>query len=233
MSMNDYCTKLKRIADQLRDISYAVSEPSQVLNLLRGLNPRYRYVKPVITSKFPPHTFQSTRSFLILEELSFQHDSNDEAGQAFTASHSDHSGGSSSSVSSGAKDGSSAPPAQRSNNRSGHGNGGGNPRSNNRSDRRHDRNNGGGNSPSNANGNTPNTQSAPWAAGYNPWQGMVQTWPMPFRAPGAGVLGARPPFQPQQAMVAASHPSNVFDTSAFYAALPSSGVPHQPPTASD
>ena len=40
MSMNDYCTKLKRIADQLRDISYAVSELSQVLNLLRGLNPR-------------------------------------------------------------------------------------------------------------------------------------------------------------------------------------------------
>jgi len=187
----------------------------------------------VITSKFPPHTFQSARSFLIIEELSFQHDSNAEAGQAFTASHSDHSGGSSSSVSSGAKDGSSAPPAQRSNNRSGHGNGGGNPRSNNRSDRRRDRNNGGGNSPSNASGNTPNTQSAPWAAGYNPWQGMVQTWPMPFRAPGAGVLGARPPFQPQQAMVAASHPSNVFDTSAFYAALPSSGVPHQPPTASD
>jgi hypothetical protein len=31
MSMNDYCTKLKRIADQLRDIGHAVSEPSQVL----------------------------------------------------------------------------------------------------------------------------------------------------------------------------------------------------------
>jgi hypothetical protein len=40
MSMNDYCTKLKRIADQLRDIGHPVSEPSQVLNLLRGLNPQ-------------------------------------------------------------------------------------------------------------------------------------------------------------------------------------------------
>ncbi|XP_066323679.1 uncharacterized protein [Miscanthus floridulus] len=29
MSMNDYCTKLKRIADQLRDIGHPVSEPSQ------------------------------------------------------------------------------------------------------------------------------------------------------------------------------------------------------------
>jgi hypothetical protein len=44
-----------------------------VLNLLCGLNPRYRYVKPVITSKSPSHTFQSARSFLLLEELSVQH----------------------------------------------------------------------------------------------------------------------------------------------------------------
>ena len=80
MSMNDYCTKLKRIADQLRDIGHPVSEPSQVLNLPHGLNPRYRYVKPVITSKYPPHSFQSARSFLILEELSAQHDANAEAG---------------------------------------------------------------------------------------------------------------------------------------------------------
>jgi hypothetical protein len=95
LSIGDYCTKLKRIADQLRDIGHAVSEPSQVLNLLRGLNPRYRYVKPVITSKYPPHTFQSARSFLILEELSFQHDANTEAGQALTVTHGDRSTGSS------------------------------------------------------------------------------------------------------------------------------------------
>ena len=55
--MNDYYTQLKRLADQLRDIGHPVSEPSQVLNLLRGLNPRYRYVKPVITSKYPSHSF--------------------------------------------------------------------------------------------------------------------------------------------------------------------------------
>ena len=57
MSINDYCTKLKRLADKLRDIGHPVSEPSQVLNLLRGLNPCYRYVKPVITSKYSPHSF--------------------------------------------------------------------------------------------------------------------------------------------------------------------------------
>jgi hypothetical protein len=41
-----------------------------------------------------------------------------------------------------------------------------------------------------------------WVAGYNPWTGLVQTWPMSFRAPEAGVLGPRPPVQPQQAMTA-------------------------------
>ena len=69
MLINDYCTKLKRLADQLADIGHPVSEPSQVLNLLRGLNPKFRYVKPVITAKFPPHTFMSARSFLMLEEV--------------------------------------------------------------------------------------------------------------------------------------------------------------------
>ena len=54
MFVNDNRTKLKRLADKLRDIGHPVSKPSQVLNLLHGLNPRYHYVKPVITSsKYP------------------------------------------------------------------------------------------------------------------------------------------------------------------------------------
>jgi hypothetical protein len=46
LSINNYCTKLKNIADGLRDVGLPVSEPSQVLNMLRNLNP-----------KFPLHTF--------------------------------------------------------------------------------------------------------------------------------------------------------------------------------
>jgi len=60
---------------------------------------------------------------------------------------------------------------------------------------------------------------------------------MPFRVPGAGVLGPRPPFQPQQAMTVAHQsapsPGNSFDTSGLYAALQSAGVPQQPPSATD
>ncbi|XP_066341599.1 uncharacterized protein [Miscanthus floridulus] len=158
MTISAYCTKLKRLADQLRDIGHPVSEPSQVLNLLRGLNPRYRYVKPVITSKYPPHTFQSARSFLILEELSFRHDANAEAGQALTVTHGDRSNGSSNPSGHGGgigstdgNTGSSAPRNNRTNN------GGGGNRSNNRSDQRRKQGNGGGNTRS----TNSNTQTAP------------------------------------------------------------------------
>ncbi|XP_034580738.1 uncharacterized protein [Setaria viridis] len=74
LCVHDYCTKLKRLADQLRDVGHPVSEPSQVLNLLRGLSPKYRHVKPVIKSKSPPHTFRSAMSYLLLEEASDSHD---------------------------------------------------------------------------------------------------------------------------------------------------------------
>ncbi|XP_066361529.1 uncharacterized protein [Miscanthus floridulus] len=167
MSINDYSTKLKRLADQLCDIGHPVFEPSQVLNLLRGLSPKYRYVKPVITSKYPPHSFQSARFFLILEELSAQHDANTEAGQALTVTHGDNNNhGSSNSVHGGNKDGSSSSTAPRTNS-------GGNNRFNRHQDRQHGCGHGNGGA---LRSNNPNstTQSAPWAVGYNPWKGMVQ-----------------------------------------------------------
>jgi hypothetical protein len=135
-----------------------------VLNLLRGLNPKYRYVKPVITAKYPPHTFMSACSFLMLEEVSVQHDVAVEATQALTATHGDQSSG----ASSGNKEGSSSG-APRRDNRSTNGNG--NSRSNNRSDRRRGRNNGNGGG---SRSNTSNTQSGPWNVAHNPWQGLVQ-----------------------------------------------------------
>jgi hypothetical protein len=76
--------------------------------------------------------------------------------------------------------------------------------------------------------------SAPRAANFNPWTRMVQAGSMPFRAPGSGVLGPRPPFPAQQAMVAHHQPpppgsssttgAVPFDTSALYAALNIAGV---------
>jgi hypothetical protein len=69
LSITDYNAKLKEIADALRDLEQPVPEPFQVLNMLRGLNGKYRHTISTITSKQPPHTFLSACSFLLLEEL--------------------------------------------------------------------------------------------------------------------------------------------------------------------
>jgi hypothetical protein len=188
MSITQYCAKLKHLADQLRDVGHAVSEPSQVLNLLRGLNPRFRHVKPVIKAKFPPHTFMSARSFMILEELGEEHDAKADAEQALAAGHTSNAPSTGSTEASSSSGGSRGGPKNK---KRGRGSGGSN-----------NTNNSGG-------GGAPRPPSQPWAAGYNPWTGLVQAWPMPFRAPGAGVLGPRPPFQPQQAMTAAQLPPHL------------------------
>jgi hypothetical protein len=49
---------------------------------------------------------------------------------------------------------------------------------------------------------------------------MVQAWPMPFRAPGAGVLGPRPGTIPHQAYFAGGAPPYTFSQAA-----PSGGAP--------
>ncbi|XP_039815175.1 uncharacterized protein LOC120678083 [Panicum virgatum] len=227
LSIDDYCGQLKHLADILRDLGHPVSEPSQVLNLLRGLNPRYRHLKPIVTSKSPPHTFASARSFLLLEELCDKHDDKVASGQAYAAGH-----------------------GTSSNNSTNTGNGG-NSRNRSQRDKHRGANNSGSNSGgaqgtrnAGASGGQPQSgspQPLPWAAGYNPWTGLVQAWPMPFRTPGAGVLGLRPPFQPQQAMTAQHQlqlpaptvpPSSAWDQQAVLSALSSVGGPQQQPPSS-
>jgi hypothetical protein len=83
--MTQYTSHLKQLFDNLRDVGQPVTESSQVLNLVRGLNPKYRYIKPVINAKFPPHTFMSARSYLLLEEQQLEHDTKMEASTALYA----------------------------------------------------------------------------------------------------------------------------------------------------
>jgi trimethylamine:corrinoid methyltransferase-like protein len=54
LSITDYCTRLTTLGDNLHDLGQPVFDPSQVPNLLRELNPMYRHLKPVITTKSPP-----------------------------------------------------------------------------------------------------------------------------------------------------------------------------------
>jgi hypothetical protein len=69
LSITDYCAKLKSLTDNLCDVGQPISKPSQVLNLLCGLNPKYCQAISAINSRHPPHTFLSIRSHLLMEEL--------------------------------------------------------------------------------------------------------------------------------------------------------------------
>ncbi|KAF8723025.1 hypothetical protein HU200_022172 [Digitaria exilis] len=202
ISMTQYTSHLKQLADNLRDVGQPVSESIQVLNLLRGLNPKYRYVKPVISTRSPPHTFMTARSFLLLEELQLQHDAKSEVGQALYAGH----------------DGSSTNKQPKNKSKKNSGGRGGNRGGGNSSGA----NNGGsGSGHAGGGGNTGGSQSrapSPWASGYNPWTGLVQAWSVPLRAPGAG-----PPAPVDNAN------SGTWDNAALYSALQSAGVATQPP----
>ncbi|KAF0892555.1 hypothetical protein E2562_016852 [Oryza meyeriana var. granulata] len=133
----------------------------------------------------------SARSFLILEELSEQHDAKADANHALAAGHGSGNSGSTD----------QSRTASSNDNTSGAGGSRNRPQKSNKGRGRGQRsgNTGGG-------GTRPQSPAGQWTAGYNPWTGYVQAWPAPFRAPGADVLGPRPQFQPQQAMTASQIP---------------------------
>jgi len=45
LNVNDYCRKMKSMADSLRDLGEPVPDRTLVLNLLRGLNKRFDHLK--------------------------------------------------------------------------------------------------------------------------------------------------------------------------------------------
>jgi hypothetical protein len=242
MDITAYTGRLKRLADALRDIGQPVRETSQVLNMLRGLSPKYRHTVPVITAKNPPHTCLSTRSYLLLEEqYNTEHTKSATQHTLLAAA-------------------GSRPPALVSGSgatsapRSSQPTTGTNASSDNRGNKKHRGR--GNNSSAGPSGGGHATQggfagqrppSSSWTPCFNPWTSMVQAWPMSFRVPGAGVLGPRPSAPPQQAYIArpthhhpsasipapASSSSDVWNQQALLAALATTSVSANGPQASE
>ena len=242
LNVTDYTAKLKELADALGDLGQPVSDQSQVLNMLRGLNDKYRHCIATITSRQPPHTFLSARSFLLLEELYATEHGKMATQHAMLAQgarvQSPRPAHPSPTPASAGQQhgGSGSPSGGNRNRRRGRGKGTGNvvPA------------NGPANPSTGSNGGpspTPRPTSFPntlWAAAYNPWQGMVQAWPMPFRPPTAGVLGPRPGTPPQQAFYAGPYDAQSMqsvpapvDPNAMLAALANAGVPQAGTSNSD
>jgi hypothetical protein len=163
MSITDYCAKLKTLSDNLRDVGQPVSEPSQVLNMLRGLNPKYHHAISAITSRQPPHTFLSVRSHLLMEEHFDTQRATTIANHALFAGH-----------------GGAPQPGSKSGGGGSGSSGGGGKSSNNKKSKKKNSSSGSGTSSGGTTGGAqtgslaPSAPSATWQPNYNPWTGMVQ-----------------------------------------------------------
>ncbi|XP_008656841.2 uncharacterized protein [Zea mays] len=69
LSVGEYCRQMKGMADSLRDLGEPVADRTVVLNLLRGLSPRYSHLKALIKRTVPFPTFHVVWNKLLLEEL--------------------------------------------------------------------------------------------------------------------------------------------------------------------
>jgi hypothetical protein len=67
--VGEYYLQIKGLVDSLRDLGEPVADRTLVLNLLRGLNPRYGHMKALIKRTVPFPTFHAVRNELVLEEL--------------------------------------------------------------------------------------------------------------------------------------------------------------------
>jgi len=69
LSVDDYCRKMKSMADALADLGEPVLDRTLVLNVLRGLNERFQFMSQLITRQKPFPPFVDVRADLRLAEL--------------------------------------------------------------------------------------------------------------------------------------------------------------------
>ncbi|XP_051186600.1 uncharacterized protein [Lolium perenne] len=186
MPMLRYFARLKEYADQLADLGFPVDDKAQVMNMFRGLNPRYFYAIPILTMQLPFPSFLRCRAFLILEESRLNMAAAPPSDVALHASRAPPSGHNTSAPTNVTTNGGAA--------RTGNGNGNRNRRGKGKAVQTAGDSGGSSSGSSSTGGPTVGRIVQMPAPTSNPWTGMVHAWPMPWRphAPGAGVLGPRP-----------------------------------------
>jgi hypothetical protein len=215
MPIMRYFARLKDYADQLTDLGFPVDDKAQVLNMFRGLNPRFFYAIPIMTMQLRFPTFLRCRAFLILEESRLNMASPASTDMALHADRANPHAAPTAPPS-------AAPSAPSNNTNACTDNGN---RNRNRGKGKAAQQDG-----APAGGQTIGRLIQLPAPATNPWTGMVHAWPMPWHlhAPGAGVLGPRPgspsPFaghvaHQQPPPPAAPYYNNIWDQSALVQAL--------------
>jgi hypothetical protein len=69
LSMDDYCQSMKTTIGALRDVGHTIINSQLILNLLRGLNPRFFTTADNIAESIPLPDFTTAHEKLILKEL--------------------------------------------------------------------------------------------------------------------------------------------------------------------
>jgi hypothetical protein len=69
LSIDAYAQQMKRTADALREVGHTISPAQLVLNLLRGLNPRFANTADIIANTSPLPDFKSATNMLRVKEL--------------------------------------------------------------------------------------------------------------------------------------------------------------------
>ncbi|GKD05017.1 hybrid signal transduction histidine kinase M [Tanacetum coccineum] len=80
MSINEYCTKIKSMADRLKNLGYVVSNKNLVIYAVNGLASHFATVVEIIRHREPLPTFETARNVLLLKESSM----NDQSGVSTT-----------------------------------------------------------------------------------------------------------------------------------------------------
>jgi len=191
LSVDAYAQQMKHTADALREVGHTISPVQLVLNLLRGINPRFATTADIIANTSPLPDFKAATNMLRVKELRLGSEGKEASASALVAS-------STSSCTS-----PSCRPTPAPSNRGGGGKG---KEGKGKGGRGGNGNNGGGgrNQQHGAHQAAPGGRQAPQPAGpwvcYNPW--AVQQWPPQQQQWGAPSAPPPPPPPPPQAHTA-------------------------------
>ncbi|GKD15290.1 hybrid signal transduction histidine kinase M, partial [Tanacetum coccineum] len=71
MSVNEYCTKIKSMANRLKNLYCEVSEKNMVIYAVNGLDSRFATIAEIIQHREPLPSFETVRNMLLLKESLF------------------------------------------------------------------------------------------------------------------------------------------------------------------
>ncbi|PWA69144.1 hybrid signal transduction histidine kinase M [Artemisia annua] len=76
MTINEYCTKIKSMADRLKNLGSPVSEKNLVIYAVNGLDSRFTTIVKIIRHREPLPSFETARTMLLLEESTVNDNAN-------------------------------------------------------------------------------------------------------------------------------------------------------------